>query len=316
VAATLILVLATYHCVGIRGSGLLQSGLAILGLGAIAILVVLGFGTGRGDWRGVLASSTQSGSWWIALIQVSLAYSGWNAAAYVAGEVRDPSRNLPRALIGGTIVVTIAYLMLNVLFFYALPAAGWEAEIAVGYLAADRLFGESGARAVTALIALAIFGSVSAMMAAGPRVYYAMARDGLGIPGFDRLGKKSKAPVFAILAQAAVAATLALTGAFGALLTYIGSSLLMFTGLAVGSVYLARRRPCSKRAEGPAIFRVPGYPVTPAIFVVLVIAALANGFIDQPVPTGAAFVTVGVGALLYGEARRRGWLSPDWREDS
>ena len=312
-AAVLIVALAAYHCVGVRGSGLLQSGLAFVGLAAIAILVVAGFSTGRGDWRGVFSSSVQSGSWWIALIQVSYAFSGWNAAAYVAGEVREPSRNLPRALIGGTIVVTIAYLALNVLFFYALPAAEWQAEIAVGFLAADILFGDMGARAVTALIAVAIFGSLSAVMAAGPRVYYAMARDGLGLPGFDRLGKRTQAPVLAILAQAGVAVMLALTGAFGALLTYIGSSLLLFTGLAVASVFLVRRRQSSEDADDPRAFRVPGYPVTPAIFVVLVVAALTNGFLDQPWLTGAAFATVGVGALLYGVARRLGWLSPSWK---
>jgi APA family basic amino acid/polyamine antiporter len=313
VAAMLILALAVYHCAGVRGSGLLQSCLAFLGLGAVVLLVVFGFASGRGDWHGVIASSRQSGSWWVALIQVTFAYSGWNAAAYVAGEVKNPARNLPRALLGGTILVALAYLALNVLFFYALPEPQWQSEIAVGFFAAERLFGAAGARAVTALIALAIFGSVSAMMAAGPRVYYAMARDGLGLPGFDRLGKRSQAPVLAIMAQAVVAAILALTGAFGALLTYIGSSLLLFTGLAVGSIYLVRRRRGDEMGKSLA-FRVPGYPVTPAVYVVLVLAALVNGFIDQPVPTGAAFITVGVGGLVYGEARRRGWLSPDWQD--
>lgn len=310
-AAALVLVLALYHSMGVRESGYLQTFLATLGIGAIVVLVTAGFATGRGEWQGVFAGEwTGIRSWWVALIQVSFAYSGWNAAAYLAGEVDRPERNLPRALLGGTLVVTSAYLALNVLFFYALPAAGWEADIAVGHAAAETLFGPWGSRAVTAMIALAMFGSVSAMTAAGPRVYYAMSRDGLGIPGLERLTGRG-VPAVAIVTQGVWAAILALTGAFAALFTYIGSALLVFTGLAVAAVFKLRRADRgagSAGAEGR--FRVPGYPVTPALYLVVVVFALGSGLLERPGPTGAAAATIAAGAAIFFVGRRQGWLSP------
>lgn len=310
-AAVLVVVLSLYHCLGVEGSGRLQAVLAGLGLTAIGGLVLAGLASGRGDWGGVVAGEAAAGSWWVALIQVSFAYSGWNAAAYLAGEVDRPRHTLPRALLGGTVVVTAAYLALNVLFFYALPEATWEPRIAVGHMAAGRLFGAGGARAVSGLIALAIFGSLSAMSAAGPRVYWAMARDGLGIPGLGRLSARSQAPVAAILAQGGLASLLALTGAFETLLTYIGSALLLFSGLAVAAVYAARRRGIGEERA----FRLWGYPVTPAIFLAVVTAALVNGLVRDPVPTGAALLTVVAGAVVYLLGRHRGWLEPSWQEE-
>src|SRR5205085_5724642 len=121
------------------------------------------------------------------LIQVSFAYTGWNGATYLAGEVADPQRNLPRALILGTLIVAALYLALNLLFFYALPADAWHADVAVGKDAAERLFGPTGARVVSAIITFIIIGSISAWTAAGPRVYYAMADDGLAPPSFKYL---------------------------------------------------------------------------------------------------------------------------------
>ena len=165
------------------------------------------------------------------------------------------------------------------------------------------------------IIALAIFGSLSAMTAAGPRVYYAMARDGIGLPGFDRLGRRGRAPIVAILVQAIIGAALALTGAFSALLTYIGSALLLFAGLAVAAVYRVRRQHSgADETTAGKPFRVPGYPVVPAIFLVVVAATLVNGLIADPRPTGAALLTVLAGGALYALGRRQGWLTPRWQE--
>jgi APA family basic amino acid/polyamine antiporter len=305
VAAALVATLALLHSTGVRPSGRLQATIAAAVVGAVIVLVVVGVGTGRGDWGWVAAQTQPKGLWWVALIQVSFAYSGWNAAAYLAGEVTNPRRTLPRALIGGTLAVAVLYIALNLLFFYAVPVDSWTPTIAVGSLAAERLFGGGGAQVVSAIIALMILGSVSAMTAAGPRVYYAMANDGLAPSFFARLGRRGKAPAVAIFAQSIVALTLALTGAFEPLLVYVGSSLLLFAGLAVGAVYVVRR---NKTLKPGSFFGVPGYPVTPALFLGLVVVTFLQGLRERPVPTGAAIVTVLVGAALYFVGRSRGWL--------
>ncbi len=259
----LVAALALFHSTGVRLSGRLQAAIAATVVGVIILFVVAGVGSGRGSWSGVVSRSSVTGLWWVALIQVSFAYSGWNAAAYLAGEVNDPLRTLPRAIIGGTLAVAVLYLALNMLFFYALPADSWEPRIAVGKVAAERLFGPSGARVVSAIIAMTIIGSISAMTAAGPRVYYAMARDGLAPSFLSRLGGQSRAPAIAIMAQAIVAMLLALTGAFETLLIYVGSALLLFAGLTVAAVYFVRR---DSHREPSRFFRVPGYHITPRSF--------------------------------------------------
>lgn len=304
VAATLVVVLAAIHCVGVRQSGGVQSALAGLVLAAIAGLVVTGVLSGNGSWRGLTASSAGMSSWWVALIQVSYAYAGWNAAAYLGGEVRHPRRNLPRALVGGTAVVVIAYLSLNALFFYAMPEAEWEANIAVGQDAAVRLFGASGSLIVAAVIAMAILGSVSAMTAAGPRIYYAMARDGLAPKMFAHLGHRSQVPSTAIIAQAVIATLLALTGAFEALLIYIGSALLVFNGLTIATVFWHRER----HRPDADVFRIPIFPVPPLVFLAVTVLALGNGLIARPWPTGAALATILIGGVAFEVGRRVGWI--------
>ena len=257
VAAVLIATLAYFHSTGIRHSGKLQTTIAALVVGAIVLLVFAGFATGRGNWQGIVQSSSPSGLWWVALIQVSFAYSGWNAASYLAGEVKNPRYTLPRALIGGTLIVTLLYLGLNLLFLYAIPADAWKADVAIGKQAAELLFGKTGATIVSVIITLTILGSVSAMTTAGPRVYYAMAGDGLAPSIFRRLGRQG-APTASILAQSIVAVLLVLTGEFGNLLTYIGSALSLMAALTVAGVWIVSRR---QKTNGPNIFRTPGYPV-------------------------------------------------------
>jgi basic amino acid/polyamine antiporter, APA family len=311
-AACLVAVLALFHSSGVRPSGWLQTTIAALVIGAIVILVIAGFSTGQGDWRGVSEGSEETpAGWWLAMIPVSFAYTGWNAAAYLAGEANNPIRTLPRALIGGTLAVTALYLALNLLFFYALPPEAWDAtneseKIGIGAVAARYLFGPVGEKFVGIIIAMAIIGSVSAMTAVGPRVYYAMSRDGLAPAIFSRLSQRSGAPTVATLVQASLAVLLALTGAFGFLLTYVGSALLLFSGLTVASVYVVRRKSVSGSMP---YFRVPGYPVTPAIFLGLVVVVWVYGLRGDPEPTIAALATILAGALVFFIGRSYGWFS-------
>jgi APA family basic amino acid/polyamine antiporter len=296
VAAMIPLFFAVFHSSGVRPSGHLQSTLMFTTIGAIVLFVVLGALSGRGHWGGVAAGAPTGGLWWVALIQVSFAYTGWNGATYLAGEVANPQRNLPRALILGTLIVAALYLALNLLFFYALPADAWHADVAVGKDAAERLFGPTGARVVSAIITFIIIGSISAWTAAGPRVYYAMADDGLAPPSFKYLGERTRVPVVSLFAQALVAAILALSGTYEALLTYVGSGLLLFSGFTVAAVYLLRYRNTHNDRQ---FFRVPGYPFTPAIFLAVVIVSWVQSLQERPWPTGAALLTLLAGFAFY-----------------
>ncbi|NNF13462.1 MAG: amino acid permease [Gemmatimonadetes bacterium] len=304
-AAALVLVLTLVHCVGVRWSGGFQTTLATMVLGAIVLLLFAGFSSGNGEWSGLVAAAEPESNGWVALLQVTYAYAGWNAAAYIAGEVKHPRRNLPIAILGGTLFVIAAYLLLNALFFYAVPEARWEAEIAIGAVAAERLFGPVGALAVSGVIALAMFGSVSAMTAVGPRIYYAMARDGVAPRVLARTSGHGVAPVAAIVAQGLLAATLALTGAFSALLIYIGSSLLLFNALTIATLFVVRRREVAGAGE---VFRTPLHPLPAVVFIGITLAAWINGLVGAPVPTGAALGTLALGAGIYAVGRRFGWL--------
>ncbi len=306
VAALLPLLLALAHSIGVRPSGRLQTALAATTVGAIIVFTAAGVSSGRGDWNGVIRGSQAAGAWWVALIQVSFAYSGWNAAAYLAGEVIEPRRTLPRALVGGTLAVAALYIALNLLYFYALPANSWQATASVGREAAERLFGVSGGKLVSVIIIVMIIGAISAWTASGPRIYYAMARDGLAPAIFGRLGRRSQAPIAAILAQAAIASAMALTGAFGPLLLYVGSALMLISALTVAAVYVVRR---SSPADPKRNFSVPGYPFTPAIYILLVILSWIQTLQKEPMPAIYALATIAAGIAVYYVGGARGWIA-------
>jgi basic amino acid/polyamine antiporter, APA family len=304
VAALLIILLSVFHSSGVRPSGRLQTGIALLVVLAILVLILAGISTGKGDWSRIAQGEPVSQLWWVALLQVNFAYSGWNAAAYLAGETVNPRKTLPRALIGGTLIVAVLYLLLNLLFLYAVPIDEWGPKIAVGHLASRHLFGEAGALVVSGIIALMIIGSVSSMTAAGPRVYWAMARDAMAPSAFGDLSLRYGAPVKALAVQGAISSLLALTGKFEMLLTYAGSALLLFAGFAVASVYWIRRAPQSSGSH----FRIPGYPVTPAIYLLLVAVAWIEGLRESPSATGAALATIALGSIIYFVGLKFGWI--------
>jgi APA family basic amino acid/polyamine antiporter len=306
VAALLPLLLALAHSIGVRPSGHMQTTLATMTVCAIIVFTVAGVSSGRGDWGGVTQGSLATGAWWVALIQVSFAYSGWNNAAYLAGEVSEPRRTLPRALIGGTLAVAALYIALNLLYFYALPAESWRPTLAVGQEAAERLFGVPGGKLVSAIITVIIVGAISAWTASGPRIYYAVARDGLAPSIFGRLGKRSQAPIVAIFTQAAIASVMALTRKFGELLLYVGSALLLISALTVAAVYVVRR---AADDDPKRNFSVPGYPFTPAIYILLVILSWIQTLREQPKPAVYALATIAIGVVVYYVGRAWGWIA-------
>lgn len=276
---------------GMSVQNVLVAGKLVIAVGLVATALV----AGGGRWVHVNLAPTEAafGGWLLALVPVMFTYSGWNAAAYVAEEMRDPERNVWRALLSGTVAVIVFYLLINVVLLYALSAQGLAREVAVADAAADRLFGSRAAAAVTMLILLALGTGLSAMIVAGPRVYLAMARAGL----FPRAAARihpSGAPRWAMYAQAGWTCVLVLTGGFVELVTYTGFAILLFSGIAVAGLFIVRRR------DGPhAAVTAWGYPLVPGAFVLTCGAAVVNAIIRAPGPSLAGLAVILSGLPIY-----------------
>jgi APA family basic amino acid/polyamine antiporter len=306
VALTIIIALALVHIRGLGPGRVVQNTLAGVKVGALALFVAVGLGLGRGSFANFQqASADASFNWSVAFIIVMFSYSGWNAASYVAEEIRDPGRNVPKALAIGTVVVVLLYLGLNTLYLYAVPigeiGGAGQAEIAV--VAAQRLIGPAAANLLGALAVIVLLGSLSAMTIAGPRVYFAMARDGAFFTSAARIHPRFHTPWVAIAAQTAWSAVLILTDNKMQLAEYTGFAVLLFSSVAVSVIFVLRRR----HPEEPRPFKAWGYPVAPAIFVLASLVIMVAAIAGRPGPSlyGALIILAGV-PVYYLFAKRSG----------
>ena len=265
------------------------------------MLMAAGMMGGKGDWAHLSQSEAQAtpsiGLSIVSLIFALYAYSGWNAAVYLAGEVTEPARTIPRAMIGGTVFVTLLYLALNAFYFYALSVTDLAEPplLPVASKVAVALLGSDAARFVTMLLCLLITGAISAMVWAGPRVYYAMAKDGLIPEYFGRTSEARETPVNAILLQSLWASVLILSGSFEQLVIYSGTMLTIFSALAVGAVLILRR----KEPHLPRPYRTPLYPFVPGFFILMSIVIIGNAVSERPWEAGLGLATVVAGTPLY-----------------
>lgn len=301
IALALLWSITVFHLAGIEAGGFLQRTLTLLNMGAIMALIAAGVMGGNGDWTHLTLSDAHAdpsiGLSIVSLIFALYAYSGWNAAVYLAGEVREPARTIPRALIGGTLFVTLLYLALNAFYFYALPVTDLAQPplLPVASKVAVALLGVDAARFVTMILCLSITGAMSAMVWAGPRVYYAMAKDGLIPSYFCRTSEARGAPIQAILLQSLWASVLILSGSFEQLVIYSGTVLMIFSALAVGAVLILRR----KEPDLPRPYRTPLYPLIPAFFILVSIVIVGSTLYERPLEGVMGIATVLAGTPLY-----------------
>ncbi len=225
----------------------------------------------------------------VSLIWISFSYSGWNAAVYIGGEIKDPERTIPRSLLLGTALVTLLYLGLNAVFVFSAPVAELAGKLDVGRIAARAIGGAYLEEAVAGLIALALVSSVSSLVMAGPRVYAQMAADGV-LP--EWLAVKSGPPRAAIALQAGLALFFLWSATFDALLTWIGFTLSISTAATVAALIVLRKR------EGNAI-SVPGYPVVPWLFLAGVTAMTVFTVIQRPMESLVGFATILAGLAAW-----------------
>jgi APA family basic amino acid/polyamine antiporter len=308
VALVAIGALSLIHMRGLGPGSFVQNVLAAVKVSALVLFVALGFALGRGDAGQIVAGGAAPVSGvLLALVPVMFAYSGWNAAAYVAEEVRNPGRNVPLALGLGTIAVVVIYLALNALYLYAMPVGELGALLSQGDVrlidrVAERLFGFVAANVIAIFTIVSLAASISAMVIAGPRVYYAMARDGMFLPGAARVHAQFHTPASAIVAQAVWSGVLVLCGTLSQLVNYTGFAVVLFAAVAVSAVFVLRRR----EPDAPRPFRAWGYPWAPAIFVIASAAMVVNEMIRNGATAlvGVAVIAVGV-PVYYGFTKRR-----------
>ena len=299
-ASALIAAFTALNCMGVGRTAKVQNVLTTTKLVVIAGFVILGFAAGTGDWRHFSEHAARTSTvglptqFMISLLWVMVGYSGWNAATYVAEEVRRPERTLPAALAAGSLIVAVLYLGLNMIFIYSTPLEDMKGQIAVGALSASNLFGPGVGGVFSVLMAVSIAATVNAMVTIGPRVYYAMARNKAFFSGAARVHPRWHTPVNAILSQGLCAMAMTVTP-FPELVVYIGFSLTLFTVLSVASLFVFRRRSGWQRLKALEF----AWPLIPASYILVGTGMMVYGVIWKPHVSLAALATVGAGALIY-----------------
>lgn len=303
VAIVIVWLLVAVHLRGKKGAIAFNDLITLLKISGIVIIILAAalFGDGKPEnfryvagfyeemSRASLFSAMAS-----SLIFVMFCYSGWNAAAYVASEIVEPQKTLPRALLAGTAIVTVLYLLLNAVYFYGANVDQLAGKVEVGLVASRQLFGEVGAGLVTVVLVISLLASSSAMTIAGPRVYYALGKD---IGKFRALTRTNQggAPVNALLLQGTVASLIIMSGSVDQILSYAGFTLALMSALAVSCVVVLR----FKRPEMPRPFRVWAYPLPPLFFMIVSIWTMFWAFQGRPVESTLALLTVAAGGGIF-----------------
>ena len=301
-AVVAILALAAVNILGVgAGAGLLRW-LTVVKLGLLLTLIAWGFASGLGDWSNFTpfvaqrgGSAPLAGALAGAFVAAFFSFGGWWDVSKLAGEIRDPARNLPRALILGVLVVTLVYVLTSAAFIYLVPMEGVTSGETFAAQVGERLFGAFGGSAFSLIVVVAISGSLAAVTMSAPRVYYAMARDHLFFRAAARLHPRTGTPAVAIALQAALASALVALGSFEEIVAYFIFVVVVFLALTVAAVFVLRRR-----GGATPRYLTPGYPITPGVFLALValLLVLLGGNNPKQALSGVGVVALGLPAYF------------------
>jgi APA family basic amino acid/polyamine antiporter len=303
----LIAILTYVNVVGLRWGTLLQNVSTWTKFAAMAAFVVLGFAIGKGNWsnfraHGVglamgLGPAQLISALGVGLIAVFWAYDGWVYITWVAGEVKEPRKNVPRAMVLGVLAVGVIYIAMNVTYMYALPLKEIAAHETIAHAAAAVLFSPRAAVWLSLMIAVSCFGAAATCTLSGARVYLAMAQDGVFFKRMAVIHPKWRTPAFSLIGQGVWAAALTLSGRYDQLYTYVIYGMVLSYTLTVIALFWLRW----KRPEIPRPYRCTGYPWLPAIYVVIGTAWTLNTIITRPTEAfwGTAIVLIGVPGYLF-----------------
>lgn len=302
-AVAIVILFSVINYCGMRAGSAAQNILTIAKLGAIVAIAVLGLLAGQGSWSHF--SPTQSlvspvdflSRLSLAMIAVIFTFTGWFTSTYVASEIKQPQRNVPYSIIYGTLIVMAVYVLVNVAYVYALPVERMKGVINVGEAATHALFGNTASIYVSAAIIISILGAINSVIMTGPRIYYAMACDGLFFRMAGKVHPQFKSPANSIIIQAIWSCFLAISGTFGQLLTYTVVAMLIFSILTgVANIVLRKTMP-----ELPRPYKTHGYPWLPAIFVASYLLILSNAMFSRPREglLGLGIVCLGIPVYFY-----------------
>jgi basic amino acid/polyamine antiporter, APA family len=300
VACVLVAAFTILNCVGVRRTARVQNVLTSMKVLVVIVFIVTGFAFGNGSWDNFSHAAVRTSTTplisqlFLSLLFIYFSYSGWNAATYVAEELKEPSRTLPRSLGYGTILVAALFIGLNVLYIYAVPLEAMKNQVAVGALAATHLFGPAVAGMFSAAMVLSLLATVNAMTTIGPRVYYAMAKNGAFFSAAAKVHPRWHTPMNAIVAQG-ICTMIMTVSPFLNLLFYIGMLLNFSAVMSVASLFIFRRRQGWQKL-GVVNF---AYPLIPAFFVAIGIWMTILGLKLRPGISLVAAATVAIGALVY-----------------
>ncbi len=295
VAITAIILVAAANIRGVRlGAGLVRW-LTVLKLGLLGFVLVWGFGFQLGDWsnfKPLVAQRANSAPLIAALagglVGAFFSFGGWWDVSKLAGEVRDPVHTLPRALAYGVVIVSLVYILTSGVFLYLVPLDRVTSGETFAAQAGEVLFGQAGGRVFSLIVIVATLGSLAAVIMSAPRVYFAMARDGLFIPAVASIHPRFETPARATALQALLASVLVLLGNFTDIVSYFVSVVVIFIGLTVAALFVLRRQ------DKPApAYLTSGYPVTPIVFLILIVLMLVLLGMDRPKQS-----LVGIGVVL------------------
>ena len=298
-AVGIIIVFSLVHYHSLSTGSRIQNTLTIFKITLVAGFIGAGFLLGNGSIdhfslaRGKGDFSAESVA--VSLIFISFAYSGWNASAYLGGEIKSPATSIPFSLIAGTLVVMGLYLLLNAVYIFAVPPENMHNVLDVGAKAAACLFGNHFSLLFSGGVAIGILSVLSAMIMTGPRIYYAMSKDGVFFPLFGKVNTRHHTPASSIFLQAAIACVMVLTASFNTLLVYIGFTLSIFAMLTVAGMMRLRKT----RPSVPRPYKTIMYPITPVLFILGNLWIIVFSIKSRPVNTLFGLGTIAAGVLLY-----------------
>jgi len=300
VAVGSVLILAAVSMLGIRLGARMMQSFMILKIGALALIAVLALALHAGNWSHFVpfiaqrpGSDPLPGALAPAMIGGFFAFGGWWEITKLGGEAKDPARTMPRALALGVLAVTAIYILTSAVFLYLVPLERVTSGETFAAQAGEALFGPAGGQIFAAIVIVAVLGSLFALLMALPRVYYAMARDGVFFKAVAVVHPRFGTPVRAVAVQAAFASFLVVLGTFQQILAYFIFVTVGFLALTVAGLLVLRRR------EGAAAYRIPGYPVTPLLFLVLVAVLLVLLAGHDPLQAALGVGIVALGAPVY-----------------
>ncbi len=310
-AVALIVATSALNFAGVRWGARANNLTTAIKVGALLLCVAGGLATGRGELAGLAASPVAAGAvpasaFALALSPVLFSYLGWNSSIYVASEIRDPARNVPRSLFLGLAIVTAVYLVVNALYLYATPVAELRGVANAGESTASALFGAVGGTLVALLVLTSILGTLNATILVGPRIAYAMALDGLFFRGVDTAHVEYRTPSVAIAIQAVASiAIVALLRTFPSALDYTTFAILLATMADVAALYALRRR----QPDRARPYRAWGYPLVPALYIAGNLAIAVTMLVKRPLECGVGLAILAAGLPFYRLFTRSGQAS-------